>query len=60
MLETMTPTEKSIWILIPAYNEAVAIEPVIRNLKTHGYDHILVVDDGTGSIAAKAQPPKPA
>jgi len=38
---------QNIWILIPAYNEAVAIGPVISNLKKHGYSHVLVVDDGS-------------
>lgn len=38
---------QNIWIVIPAYNEASAIGPVIDGLKKHGYEHILVVDDGS-------------
>lgn len=43
----------NIWILIPAYNEAKAIGPVITELKSHGYHNILVVDDGSRDETAK-------
>jgi glycosyltransferase involved in cell wall biosynthesis len=47
----------TLWIVIPAYNEAAVIADVIRGL--HAYlPHIVVVDDGsrdeTGSIARSA------
>ena len=47
MLETMTPTEKSIWILIPAYNEATVIASVIHEIRSAGYSNIIVIDDGS-------------
>ena len=38
---------KDILILIPAYNEEKGICPVVDNLRMHGYEDILVVDDGS-------------
>lgn len=38
---------KDIFIIIPAYNEEGSIRSVIEDLKKHGYDRILVVDDGS-------------
>jgi glycosyltransferase involved in cell wall biosynthesis len=55
---SVTPTQKNIWIVIPAYNEGTRIAHVIADLHTHGYTNILVVDDGshddTASIAREA------
>ncbi len=50
------PSHPSIWIVIPAYNEASVIESVVTNLQSHGYTHILIVDDGsTDDTSHKAQ-----
>jgi glycosyltransferase involved in cell wall biosynthesis len=50
--------EKSIWIVIPAYNESKKIAVVVTELKDAGFHNILVVDDGsrdaTAEIAEKA------
>ena len=49
--------ETSLLVVIAAFNEAGAIEPVVTDLRTRGYD-VLVVDDGsrddTARIARKA------
>lgn len=37
----------NIFIVIPAYNEGVVIKNVIREVKSQGYNHIIVVDDGS-------------
>lgn len=37
----------NLYIVIPAYNEAKKIGFVIQSLKEHGYNNILVVDDGS-------------
>ncbi len=46
---------KKIFIIIPAWNEKERIVQVIANLKKHGYDRIVVVDDSscdnTGKLA---------
>ena len=46
----------NIVIVIPVYNEAGAIGEVIEDVRKHGYEHIIVVDDGSAdesySIAA--------
>ncbi len=34
-------------IVIPVFNEAVVIGQVIKNVRAHGYDTIIVVDDGS-------------
>jgi glycosyltransferase involved in cell wall biosynthesis len=39
--------DKSVSVVIPAYNEARTIAGVIRSLKTKGYEQIIVVDDGS-------------
>jgi polyprenyl-phospho-N-acetylgalactosaminyl synthase len=45
----------SVFIVIPAFNEAHAIRNVLEDLQTHGYRSLIVVDDGshddTASIA---------
>ncbi len=38
---------KNIYIVIPAYNEAEVIKEVIDEIKTAGYQNIVVVDDGS-------------
>jgi glycosyltransferase involved in cell wall biosynthesis len=37
---------KNTWIVIPAYNEAKRILPVLRKVKRH-YGNVIVVDDGS-------------
>lgn len=37
----------SVWIVIPAYNEATVIGSVIKDIRNVGYKNILVVDDGS-------------
>lgn len=41
------PTLPSIFIIIPAYNEATVICDVIREIQSAGYRNIIVVDDGS-------------
>ena len=52
---TRTPRIEAI---VPAHNEAGAIEQVVRGLKPFGIQRLLVVDDasddGTGDIARRA------
>jgi glycosyltransferase involved in cell wall biosynthesis len=43
----METTSKKIYILIPAYNEEGQIATVINDLKSAGYENILVVNDGS-------------
>lgn len=44
-----------IYIVVPAYNEEACMADAIRDLRGHGYDNIIVIDDGstdgTGRIA---------
>lgn len=42
-----------IYILIPAYNEAVSLGGVIHDLRRHGWNHILVVNDGSEDATAQ-------
>ena len=42
-----------VWIVIPAYNEANKIGRVLRDLFTHGFDKIIVVDDGSRDNTAE-------
>lgn len=42
-----------ILIVIPAYNEEQTIVQAIRDLKAHGFDEIIVVDDGSRDRTAK-------
>lgn len=37
----------NIWIVIPAYNEEVVIQNVIREIQDAGYQNIIVIDDGS-------------
>ena len=43
--------ETSLLVVIAAFNEAGAIEPVVSGLRARGYD-VLVVDDGSGDDTA--------
>lgn len=43
----MNQENSSIWIVIPAYNEASSIKGVISDLQSNGYNNILIVDDGS-------------
>ena len=38
---------KTIVIVIPVYNEAKVLGSVIEEVRAHGYEHIVVVDDGS-------------
>src|SRR5574337_605458 len=42
-----------IQIVIPAYNEEQTIVQAIRDLKAHGFDEIVVVDDGSRDRTAE-------
>lgn len=42
-----------LWVLLPAFNEAAVIREVIRNVRTCGYHHIIVVDDGSSDDTAR-------
>lgn len=43
-----TPNQNdSVWIVVPAYNEATVIGSVIRDIRNAGFSNILVVDDGS-------------
>ncbi len=48
---------KSVWIVVPAYNESSRIDQTLIGLKASGYHNIVVVDDGshdgTAETAAK-------
>ena len=47
---------KKVYIVIPAHNEQSAIKGVLNDLKSHGYQNIVVVDDfSTDSTAAISQ-----
>lgn len=42
-----------LWVLLPAYNEASVIREVIRNVRSCGFHHIIVVDDGSRDDTAR-------
>jgi polyprenyl-phospho-N-acetylgalactosaminyl synthase len=50
--------KKSVYVVIPAYNEEKSIDVVVKGLNDSGYENIVVVDDGskdnTSSVAKKA------
>jgi glycosyltransferase involved in cell wall biosynthesis len=49
--------EKSVWLIVPAYNEAAVIGRVVADLNWRGYSVVVVDDgstDGTGGNAAAA------
>lgn len=43
----MQPIYHDVWILIPAYNEEISLRAVIDDLQQEGWNHILVVCDGS-------------
>src|SRR5438132_4338276 len=51
------PPKASVWVVIAAYNEAVVIGSVAREVAQRGY-HVILIDDGskdeTGDLAATA------
>lgn len=49
----MSTTDKKIYIIIPAYNEAGKIGLVIADLKASGYNNILIVNDGSKDKTAE-------
>jgi glycosyltransferase involved in cell wall biosynthesis len=51
------PARDDVWVVVPAYNEAKVIGDTIRDVRSAGYSHVLVVDDGSRdgtSAAARA------
>ncbi len=42
---------RSLWIVVPAFNEAKAIRAVVSSLRSHGYP-VVVVDDGSADDTA--------
>lgn len=42
-----------LWVLLPAFNEAAVIREVIRNVRSCGFHHIIVVDDGSSDDTAR-------
>lgn len=46
-MEMVEDKLKDILIVIPAYNEEKNIQAVIEDLRRHGYNKILVIDDGS-------------
>ncbi|MFZ1719955.1 MAG: glycosyltransferase family 2 protein, partial [Candidatus Moraniibacteriota bacterium] len=40
-------SQKTTYIVIPAYQESTIITEVIAEIRTAGYEHIIVVDDGS-------------
>lgn len=48
VVETVVREDRpSVWIVIPAYNEATVIAGVIAEIRQAGYGNIVVVDDGS-------------
>ena len=47
-----------VFVVVPAYNESKRITTVIKDLRSHGYKNIVVIDDGskdnTGEVAVAA------
>ena len=57
-MRTVRPTRDNVWIVVPAYNEARSIAPVVAGLRHAGYHNVCVVNDGssdaTGVLALRA------
>jgi glycosyltransferase involved in cell wall biosynthesis len=53
MVTTHTRDPRSLWIVVPAYNEAKAIRPVVSSLRAQGYP-VVVIDDGSADDTAGA------
>lgn len=47
MKSNSQPTTKKIFIVIPAFNEEQSIESVLVDIKKHGFENIIVIDDGS-------------
>lgn len=43
----METTSKKIYIIVPAYNEVAVINDVIAEIRSAGYQNIIIVDDGS-------------
>lgn len=43
----MPPQEPKVIIALPAYNESTVIESVVEEIRSAGYHHIVIVDDGS-------------
>jgi len=41
------------WVIVPAYNEEQKIGRVVRGLFEHGFNHVVVIDDGSGDNTAQ-------
>jgi len=42
-----SPKPTSVWVVIPAYNEATVIQGVISEIRSSGFTNIIVIDDGS-------------
>jgi glycosyltransferase involved in cell wall biosynthesis len=49
----MSDKNSRIFIVVPAYNEAAVIESVIREIQSHRYSNLIVVDDGSTDRTAE-------
>lgn len=58
MILALQPSVNMVLVVVPAYNEAQTIGRVIRGLFEHGFENVVVVDDGskdgTGELALQA------
>lgn len=50
--------DSTVWVIVPAHNEAHQLPAVLADLRSHGWEHVVVVDDGstdgTGAVASSA------
>ncbi|MDD3607939.1 MAG: glycosyltransferase family 2 protein, partial [Candidatus Moranbacteria bacterium] len=46
-MENEISANKKIFIVIPAYNEEKVIADVVLDIQNHGYENIIIVDDGS-------------
>lgn len=42
------------WVVIPVYNEERVVGSVVRDVRATGYEHVLIVDDGSRDHSAEA------
>ncbi|MDP3957265.1 MAG: glycosyltransferase, partial [bacterium] len=40
-------SQKTTFVVVPAYHEASVIQAVIAEIRAAGYNHIIIVDDGS-------------